>query len=316
MVPSAYIHALEYFVRAKEERATNPSHSNASPPRSGPSLSTLYAYQLKYVVSLSKQLPESPSTLFPSPSRSVPITAPSIVKLRPMRQGPFLFQPAPRELDVGPGGGATDLVYINVEGASLLHPDEDGNEERIGVLGVAFSDGKVDICLDVEKIEAMWETNRVSGYVHIQHSYLAKFRQSSPADTSANELPMVAVYETIDLGLASMLSRMTSEPTSWLGKQQGNSRDLVDLLQVNHAVFVPDPIYQDTIYIYHAFGVHCLNMSRWLQPLARSLCDDVGREVERLVNNSVGTEVTCMMNTFSQESKYVGVCSEMAVANY
>jgi nucleoporin NUP82 len=119
---------------------------------------------------------------------------------------------------------------------------------------------------------------------------------------------MVAVYETIDLGLASILSQMTpSEPTSWLGKQQDNSRDLLDLLQVNCPVFLPDPIYQDTIYIYHAFGVHCLNMSRWLQPLARSLCDDVNQEVARLVNNSIGTEVTCMLDTFSLESKYVAI---------
>ncbi|KAF8504220.1 hypothetical protein JB92DRAFT_780955 [Gautieria morchelliformis] len=290
MVPSAYIHALEYFVRAKEESAAYPqAHSelDASSSRNGPSLSTLYAYQLKYVVSLSKQLPETPSTLFPSPSRSVPVTAPSIVKPRPVRQGPFLFQPAPRELDQGQGGSATDMVYITVEGTSLLHPDEDGSGERLGIFAVAFSDGKIDICLDVEKIEAMWETSRFSS-----------------ADTPTNELPMVAVYETIDLGLVSMLSRLPStQPASWLGKQQTTSRDHLELLQANHPVFVSDPIYQDTIYLYHAFGVHCLNMSCWLQPLARSLRNDVSLQVERLVNGGIGTEVTCLLDTFSQESK-------------
>ena len=115
---------------------------------------------------------------------------------------------------------------------------------------------------------------------------------------------MVAVYETIDLGLVSMLSRLTSsEPASWLGKQQVTSRDLLELLQVNHPVFVSDPIYQDTIYLYHAFGVHCLNMSHWLQPLARSLRSDVTHQVEKLVSGSVGTEVTCLLDTFSQDSK-------------
>lgn len=78
-----------------------------------------------------------------------------------MRQGPFLFQPAPQELL---GGSATDLLYTSVEEVSHLHPSENGNEERLGVLAVAFSDGKVDVCLDVEKIEAMWETTQVSGY--------------------------------------------------------------------------------------------------------------------------------------------------------
>jgi nucleoporin NUP82 len=309
MVPSAYIHALEYFVRAKEESAGNSqaySESDTSSSHNGPSLSTLYAYQLKYVVSLSKQLPETPSTLFPAPSRSVPITAPSIVKSRPVRQGPFLFQPAPQELDQGPGGSATDMVYITVEGTSLLHPDEDGSEERLGLFAVAFSDGKIDICLDVEKVEATWETSQVSEHVSCLHSWSTNLYQFSSADTPADELPMVAVYETIDLGLVSMLSQLSSsEPASWLGKQQTTPTDHLELLQANHPVFVSDPIYRDTIYLYHAFGVHCLNMTRWLQPLARSLRNDVGLQVERLVNGSVGTEVTCLLDTFSQESKYV-----------
>lgn len=182
MIPSAYIHALEYFVRAKEESATNPnsqSQLEESLSQSGPMLSTLYAYQLKYVVSLSKQLPESPSTLFPSPSRSVPISAPTIVKSRPTRQGPFLFQPAPQELGDGLGGSATDLVYINVEGVSPLHSEEDGTEERLGVLGVVFSDGKIDICLDVDKIEAMWETGwGVSKSILLWRIYLIRVYRS------------------------------------------------------------------------------------------------------------------------------------------
>lgn len=117
---------------------------------------------------------------------------------------------------------------------------------------------------------------------------------------------MVAVYETIDLGWLSMLSRMTSsEPVSWLGRPEATSKSLLELLQVNHPVFVVDPIYPDTIYLYHAFGVYCLNMSHWLQPLARSLRGDVSHQVEKLVNESIGTEVTCLLDTFSQDSKYV-----------
>ncbi|KAF8592657.1 hypothetical protein K439DRAFT_1650279 [Ramaria rubella] len=288
-IPSAYIHALEYFVRAKEESAAksnSPSNPDVTSQHSGLSLSTLYAYQLKYVVSLSKQLPTTPSTLFPSTSRSVPISAPSIVRSPPMRQGPFLFQPAPRELE-GLGGNATDLLYINVEGTSSLHAEEEGNEERLGVLALAYSDGKVDICLDVEKVEALWESSR-----------------HSSADVSACDLPMVAVYETIDLGLVSILSQLTtSEPVSWLGNQQTGSTNLLELLHYNHPVFVSDPIYQDSIYIYHSFGVHCLNMSRWLQPLASSLRDDVDQQVKKLVNGRVGTEVTCMWDTFSPDSR-------------
>lgn len=112
---------------------------------------------------------------------------------------------------------------------------------------------------------------------------------------------MVAVYETIDLGLVSMLSEMeTSESASWLGKHQ-TGPSLLALLHLNHPVFASDPIYNDTVYLYHAFGVHALDMSRWLQPLAGSLHHDVGEQVHILVKEAAGTEVTSIMDTFSPE---------------
>ena len=35
---------------------------------------------------------------------------------------------------------------------------EGGETEHLGVVAVAFQDGKVDLLLDVEKVEARWET--------------------------------------------------------------------------------------------------------------------------------------------------------------
>jgi nucleoporin NUP82 len=39
--------------------------------------------------------------------------------------------------------------------------DGEGETERLGVILLAFQDGKVDVCLDVEKVEARWESKRV-----------------------------------------------------------------------------------------------------------------------------------------------------------
>jgi nucleoporin NUP82 len=43
--------------------------------------------------------------------------------------------------------------------------DEDegkGETERLGVVLIAYQDGRVDVCLDVEKVEARWQTKSVS----------------------------------------------------------------------------------------------------------------------------------------------------------
>jgi nucleoporin NUP82 len=62
-------------------------------------------------------------------------------------------------LDAGDGGDATDIVYLAFGG------DEDevgeGETERLGVVLIAYQDGRVDVCLDVEKVEARWETKAV-----------------------------------------------------------------------------------------------------------------------------------------------------------
>lgn len=75
------------------------------------------------------------------------------------RQGPFLFQPAP--LDLGgmeEEAEATDITYleVGVEGC-----DDDADSEKLGALAVAYQDGRVDICLDTEKVEAQWELGTV-----------------------------------------------------------------------------------------------------------------------------------------------------------
>jgi len=68
-----------------------------------------------------------------------------------MRQGPFLLQPAPLDLGIIEST-ASDIAYI-------LAGDEDSDEdtEPLGVVVIVFSDGRVDMCLDTEKIEAQFD---------------------------------------------------------------------------------------------------------------------------------------------------------------
>lgn len=112
---------------------------------------------------LLKQLPTG--TSYPSSSRFVSIHPPKSFTSKPARQGPFLFQPSPPELKGSPGGDATDLVYLTL-GEAFGEDDESETSsaasEGLGVLLIAYQDGRVDVCLDLEKVEANWEVKRVS----------------------------------------------------------------------------------------------------------------------------------------------------------
>ncbi|CAK5275712.1 unnamed protein product [Mycena citricolor] len=195
-IPSSYVHSLECFISAKQEFLSQSSSTSTTH-----NLSTLYDYQHKYVTALLKQLP--PGTVFPSTSRSVSVHPPTTIKARPARQGPFLLQPSPRTIAGSEGGDATDMAYLAFGSDDAEDETEGGETEHLGVVLIGFQDGKVDLCLDVEKVEARWDAG------------------GSKRDQG---LPILAVYETIDLGTVELL--------------QGQ----LDLISANHLVFFPDPI--------------------------------------------------------------------------
>jgi nucleoporin NUP82 len=103
---------------------------------------------------------------------------------------------------------------------------------------------------------------------------------------------MLAVYETIDLGLIKALS--TIQPPS------------LDLLRGNFPVFLPDPIHRDTVYVYHAIGVHAIHLHRMLRTLSDALHSISGGAEDALLTtlrSPVSAEVLQIVTTFSVEKK-------------
>ncbi len=101
---------------------------------------------------------------------------------------------------------------------------------------------------------------------------------------------MLAVYENIDLGLVSTLKQVT--PSS-------GSRPL-DLLSANHPVFLLDPLQDDMVYVYHAFGVHALDLSPLLRDLSSALKEDEdNKKLEKKLQQPTTTNVKPILNTFS-----------------
>ena len=170
-IPSSYIHSLSSYVSTKVDALGAPpdplalvarSRPLLDSPRPSPALAARYTHQLQYVNSLVHQAATSsrPLAIADEDDDSVRILAPRH-PAAVSRQGPFRMQPAPAELENGHESLACDLAYVSADG--------------LGVLAIAFSDGKVDLCLEVDKVDAVWG-----------------------ADASS---PTLAVYESIDLGL-------------------------------------------------------------------------------------------------------------------
>jgi nucleoporin NUP82 len=120
---------------------------------------------------------------------------------------------------------------------------------------------------------------------------------------------MLAVYETIDFGLVSTLNDLSTVPS--------NSISLLDLLHNNHPTFLPDPLHDDTVYVYHAFGVHALDVAPVLQSLAAALrTDDEDESVLKAgLEKSVMTNVQPILNTFSVERRSSNPVVAIAIPN-
>lgn len=76
------------------------------------------------------------------------------IKARPSRQGPFLLQPAPKNIPQCEGGDACDIIYFSGTFGEA--------QDELGIACVTYTDGRVDVLIDVEKVEARWDTRHVN----------------------------------------------------------------------------------------------------------------------------------------------------------
>lgn len=182
------------------------------------------------------------ATAFGNASRKVPtcLTRPETVGGAPLLQGPFLFQPAPLEF---PGVQYHACDIFHVEAGAL------------GVIGILFSNGKVDICLEFELLGAKWV------------GWRKKKRTENGEETEIAGLPIIAAYESINL-------------------------DISDTSASNWPVFVADPRSEQVWYVNHDSGVVSFSMKAWLSRLAAVIDDDeedgfMARSLEKTPQSTV-----------------------------
>ncbi|CEL59627.1 Nucleoporin nup82 OS=Schizosaccharomyces pombe (strain 972 / ATCC 24843) GN=nup82 PE=3 SV=1 [Rhizoctonia solani AG-1 IB] len=265
--PISYIQGLEYFVNAKSARL--------APEVSAP--------QLKYVSSLKQQLKPLSSPVDDQLLPACLVHAPVSLSFPPARQGPFLLQPAPKELG---DGLASDIIYLDIEVSNDLSNSSTDVKQNtdsafIPVIAIAYSDGKVDVCLDVEKIEAKWtKANLVS--------------------KEDSELPMLAVFESINLGLFDPPKSTAPSASGSLSLVRTTASSLPS--QKNPSTFVLDPLRSDRVFVTHERGAHRLDMRGWVTKIAavlRGSNQDLA-EALRVGNDQEGlTEVRWLHRTHS-----------------
>jgi len=179
LVPKTYLPALEFFVAAKREVIErgissfiplhHPSAGASSTTGLGQEneeLAVMNDHQLKFINALTRQIlrtseknDSKKSGKNDLPKTHVTVQPPRNNKYPLAKQGPFLFQPAPLELGgMEEEAEATDIIYLEVGAEGR---DDDAESEKLGAVLIAYQDGRVDICLDTEKVEAQWELDMV-----------------------------------------------------------------------------------------------------------------------------------------------------------
>lgn len=214
------------------------------------------------------------------------------------RQGPVLLQPAPRELPGPFNSEACDIIQV-----SYSLKQSNPKIQPLCAFVIAYSDGKVDVCLELAPAEPRFEA-QVSDPIR-PLAFPISARILIGAIQGAGEPPFLMTYETIDLGLS----------TSAAAQQGLSEADLERALDSNIPVISQDPIYPDVVYIQHVFGVHSLCFVPWMAPLAAALDSDDERQAEKALTQAHQTRVTPELITMSMSSQPLPVAGLAVVTD-
>lgn len=250
-------------------------------------------------------------------------------KKPPRPQGPFLLKPAPVELCDERESVACDMMWtwLTVETGDAA---SDGAVTGIAALSIVGHDGRVDVGLIFDLVEAVWDAptsrNRSTARRRSKPPKTNRYGLSDTEDEADDlealsledpvELPSLLMYETIDLGL------LDTAIDNGIASQSAASDVLLDQMSSHKPCFVRDPLYGDTIYVYHAFGAQCLGFATWAvkfvealnMPSQDKLDNKAGEDVSlpnnesrekaitKLLHNSVNTEVVWVVNTVAPKA--------------
>ncbi|GHJ88352.1 hypothetical protein NliqN6_4754 [Naganishia liquefaciens] len=302
-IPSSYVDALNIFLQYKANQL-QAELTQSEPPSSKEAHDSTHrethvrrlAAQRRYADILASQIAAQQvagsSADHHATGDAYTITLPKLKYLNDgkavKRQGPFLFKPAPEELvlsaETGPRveGVASDLVVMPGTGAASSRNSKGKAKEQatalgsgIGVAAIVWKDGRVDVCLEIAKVEAMW-LEEVDDHV----------------------TPSLAVYESIDLGLLAEIKTAKG--------QSGSLASRYAMLDNDPPTILVDPFDDATFYVHHALGVHRVSVAPWAHALAAALDADEPEKLETFWQSEIKSENTWAIDAVGKEALSTG----------
>lgn len=211
---------------------------------------------------------------------------PSLGQGKALRQGPFLYQPAPIELD-DDDNRAYDILCLETEATDIL--------------AIAHSSGRVDISIVLDRPSPRWGLPRQP-----KSGYGLADDDDDDDDDDEDDLPVVGMYESLDLGLLKVFGSTTVTKSGAHGLQEAR------LCISNHPVLVADSMYGDTFYVYHEMGAHCISIRPWLgtltqiyEELEKNPTMDVESQLSAFYKASVKSDMGSIVTTRPTRSRYV-----------
>lgn len=210
----------------------------------------------------------------PFAAEMVLVQNPALKSGKVARQGPFLYKPAPIDLD-DDDNRAYDILCLENEVAE--------------VFAMAHSSGKVDICIALDRPTGSWSLSS-------KQRSRGAYALDDDDDDDEETLPEVSVYESVDLGLLKIFA--TSSTSS--GGAYGLTETRMGI--VNRPVLVADTMYGDTFYIYHEAGAHCISIRPWLDELTAiyesgSSAEQRAAQMNRFFESKIKSAVGSVVNT-------------------
>ncbi|PKC68019.1 hypothetical protein RhiirA1_417382 [Rhizophagus irregularis] len=209
-----FLEMLSSYIKRKYERGEKIVETNPNNREDYLDILEQYRLQFNWIKRVYMDLDNNFQTAVFSP--------PPFEKFRVEVQGPFNINPEPLTIS-DHSYEASDILMLGTE--------------PLNVLVVAFTNGRIDICIETEKIEAMWQIPAIV-----------------PGEYTAHDL---ILYECIDLGYIK----------DYVVPSTGYEPQLTT--SINRPCLVPDPYYRDIFYIYHLAGVHGINVKGWLDELGK-----------------------------------------------
>lgn len=203
----------------------------------------------------------------------------------PQAIGPHLLRPAPIELSDRREPSACDILVSRVssdEGGT----SSDAHKEALTIVVVAMDDGRVDVCMAISGGQAAWsETRREQEQTMSRRavkprtpragSKAGRFTLSDSDETEEEEDEADETFETEDLTqhTAESLPTLLVYESIDLSAGLGSPDEVLSLPSL-----VLDPIYSDTVYVYHSAGAYALSFRPWSARLGELLAKATGSE--------------------------------------